>query len=215
MRQLQGSLNVCSHLEFLTVASWQDLTFRTIDLGRHADVAVEFRRDAYRIVTGSNQRFDESIGAKAYLKWLENRIRRSPLGQVHVWAGDEVIGQIEARQQRNAPKCGLVNLYYLAPAWRGRGLGRALEAYTSAYFENLGVTNLSLNVRETNLRAYQFYSRQGWHHCGPTPDVDGHIRMERYLYGATSEVSTNYLDSQTHSLIQSCPIEPLPDGRLV
>ena len=180
-----------------------DLTFRTIDLDRHADVAVTFRRDGYRIVTGSAQRFDESIGARAYLKWLENRIRRSRLGQVHVWAGDDIIGQIEARQQRNSRKCGLVNFYYLAPAWRGRGLGRALEAYTSAYFQSLGVTSLSLNVRETNQRAYHFYCRQGWQHCGPTPGVEGHIRMERYFDGATSQFVPTYLDPQANVSIQS------------
>lgn len=169
---------------------WQDLTFHTIDLTRDADRAVAFRRDAYRVVAGSGERFDGVIGEKAYLKWLDNRIRRSPLGQVHVWLGEEIIGQIEARPQRNVRDRGFVNLYYLAPRWRGRGLGCALDAYATAYFDSLGVTNLSLNVMETNQRAYRFYLKQGWKSCGPTPGVHGNIRMERYLSGASSALSS-------------------------
>ena len=179
---------------------WKDLTFHTIDLERDAAVAVAFRRDAYRVVSGSEQRFDEVIGEKAYLKWLDNRIRRSPMGQVHVWLDDEIVGQIEARQQRNARDCGFVNLYYLAPSWRGRGFGRALDAYATAYFTSIGVTNLSLNVMETNQRAFRFYLNQGWKPCGPTPGVYGQLRMERYLCGASSLLSNDYNQVETYRL---------------
>lgn len=171
---------------------WTDLVFRTIDIAGHADTAVAFRRDAYRVTTGSAERFDQVIGRNAYLKWLEHRIRRSPMGQVHVWYNNVIIGQIEARQQRNSHECGLVNLYYLAPEWRNKGLGRALDTYVTAYFENIGVTSLSLNVSESNERAYRFYLSQGWVQCGPTPDVSGHLRMERYLSGAASQLSSSY-----------------------
>ena len=133
------------------------LTFRTMDLSRHADVAIACRRDAYRVATGSDRRFDETIGSAAYLKWLSNRIKRSPLGQVHVWRGHEIIGQIEARPQRNDSERGCVNLYYLMPRWRGRGLGSALDQYVTSYFQSLGIKYLSLNVNQMNHRAYHFY----------------------------------------------------------
>ena len=157
------------------------LTFRTMDLSQHADVAVACRRDAYRVATGSNRRFDETIGSAAYLKWLSNRIKRSPLGQVHVWRGHEIIGQIEARPQRNDPERGCVNLYYLMPRWRGRGLGSALDQYVTSYFQSLGIKYLSLNVNQMNHRAYHFYLARGWTVTGPTPGVDSQLRMEKEL----------------------------------
>ena len=160
---------------------WKDLTFRTIDLNRHGDVAVACRRDAYRVTTGSEHRFDEVIGSAAYLKWLSLRIKRSPLGQVHVWRGHTIIGQIEARPQRNDPKRGCVNLYYLMPRWRGQGLAPALDHYVATYFQSLGIQYLSLNVNRRNLRAYHFYLAHGWTVVGPTPGVESQLRMEKEL----------------------------------
>ena len=171
---------------------WKILTFQSIDLSQHADVAIACRRDAYRVTTGSERRFDETIGSEAYLKWLSNRIKRSPMGQVHVWRGNEIIGQIEARPQRNDPERGCVNLYYLMPRWRGRGFGSALDRYVTTYFQSLGIKYLSLNVNQMNQRAYQFYLAQGWTVTGPTPGVDSQLRMEKEVSQLGHRLAESY-----------------------
>ena len=158
-----------------------DLTFRTIDLDRHASVAARFRRDAYRVAFGSACRFDEVVGEKAYLRWLHYRIERSPRGQVHVWADDTIVGQIEARPHRTDPSVGHVNLYYLESPWRGRGFGAKLDLYVEDYFRNEGITKMSLNVSETNARAINFYLRRGWRQRETVATDLGQLRMERQL----------------------------------
>lgn len=162
-----------------------NLRFETIDLSSHSDVAVAYRRDAYRVAFGSTRRFDDVVGGQAYLEWLRCRIERSPGGQVHVWAGDTIIGQIEARPHRRDGSAGFVNLYYLAPQWRGRGFGAALDAYTSGYFRSLGITRVTLHVSETNLRALRFYRRLGWHHHGVGDATTGQLEMRRLLTPAS------------------------------
>ena len=103
------------------------LRFAPIDLDSAAETAIAFRADSFVCSFGSAERFYEADGKghERYLAWLRERMQSIPGSCVHVWSGEAVIGQIEMGRFKGDPEIGYVNLYYLAPACRNRGLGRA------------------------------------------------------------------------------------------
>jgi ribosomal protein S18 acetylase RimI-like enzyme len=72
-----------------------------------------------------------------------------------------------------------VNLYYLAPAWRGRGLGQELEAYAMEFFRKRGLAVARLSVAPRNATAVAFYLRHGWRDLGPRPEAPEVHLMEK------------------------------------
>jgi ribosomal protein S18 acetylase RimI-like enzyme len=165
------------------------LRFVPIDLARHRDVCVRFRRDATICSFGDDGRFERESGAdgSGYLDWLRERISELPLGCVHVWQGDEIIGQMEMRHGRTAGS-GYVNLFYLVPAQRGMGKSILLHDYAAKLFQSLGKERMQLCVAPANHRAVHFYRKAGWVDLGPRPgQADVHL-MEFRLQHGSSEV---------------------------
>ena len=138
---------------------------------------MRFRRDSYVCSFGDDVRFNAENGADGgdYLAWLRGRIEAFPEGVVHVWRGDRIIGQMEMRL-RGSPAIGHVNLFYLIPEERGRGVGDALQRYAEEVFRRAGVRVVQLSVVPGNVRAVRFYARHGWVDLGPRPD-DSAVRL--------------------------------------
>lgn len=57
---------------------------------------------------------------------------------------------------------GWVNYLAVAPAFRGRGYGRALMQHVEAALERRGCPKISLLVRHANHDAMEFYRRLGY-----------------------------------------------------
>lgn len=57
---------------------------------------------------------------------------------------------------------GWVNYLAVAPAFRGRGYGRALMQHVEAALERRGCPKISLLVRQSNHDAMEFYRRLGY-----------------------------------------------------
>jgi GNAT superfamily N-acetyltransferase len=142
------------------------LQFATIDLARHKDLCIEFRRDSYIVSFGDDRIFNEENGAdgSGYIEWLSERIARFPEGHVHVWRGEDIIGQLEIIV---SPSSGYVNLFYLVAKERGLGHGRTLHEYTVGLFQRHRVRVAGLSVSPTNGRALRYYARNGWRDLGP------------------------------------------------
>jgi ribosomal protein S18 acetylase RimI-like enzyme len=49
------------------------------------------------------------------------------------------------------------------PEEQGKGTGKALMQFAEQHVLSLGKTRLSLNVNRNNIKAKQFYERQGFH----------------------------------------------------
>jgi ribosomal protein S18 acetylase RimI-like enzyme len=64
------------------------------------------------------------------------------------------------------PGMGYVNLFYLVPEWRGKGLGRLLHEHAVAVFAARGLRGIRLSVSHTNEHAMRFYRRLGWKRVG-------------------------------------------------
>ena len=76
---------------------------------------------------------------------------------------------------------GYVNLYYVAPQWRGKGIAGALDEYVVAYLLAEGCTRARLTVSKTNPRAISFYTKFGWQDAGTRLDVPRTLFMEKIL----------------------------------
>ena len=156
------------------------LRFQTIDISAHGDVAAQFREDSYVASFGSPRGF-QKLGEGAYLEWLKHRVEAYPAGHVHVWRGDAIVGQIEARPHKQKSDLGYVNLYYVAPQFRRMGIGSALDAYVTSHFSEQGRTRVQLSVSPSNESAWAFYLRQGYKDQGRREDSPEVHRMERLL----------------------------------
>jgi ribosomal protein S18 acetylase RimI-like enzyme len=149
------------------------LEFKPINLERHQDLCVQFRADSFVCSFGSAARFyeEDGHGAERYLQWLRQRIAEIPNSCVHVWKGEQIIGQMEMRRWKHDLSVGYVNLFYLIPKFRGQGLGQQLDRYAANCFKQLGCQSARLSVSPTNLAAMRFYLKQDWIDLGQREDA--------------------------------------------
>jgi ribosomal protein S18 acetylase RimI-like enzyme len=150
-----------------TAATTDALSFRTIDLDRHADLCVAFRRDSYVCSFGSDEAFFSSGGVDGYLEWLKEGILRHPTGNVHAWQDDRIVGQLEMQIGAWVPPAGYVSLFYLVPERRGQNLGGALQRYAEEFMRAAGARRARLSVSPSNARALAYYRKHGWRDLGP------------------------------------------------
>ena len=150
-----------------------------IDLERDAATCIAFRRDSFHASFGTHEGCDEEMGADGslYLAKLRARMAQVPEGNCHVWHGDRIVGQTEMRFA-DTPNVGYVNLFYLVPEWRHRGLGRMLHDHAVAVFTARGCSAIRLSVSRSNERALAFYRRLGWKRKGFRPHKEAVDVME-------------------------------------
>lgn len=148
--------------------------FVTIDVPRHGQTCIAFRRDLYEMTSGSATAFDKDWGAdgERYLDWLAQRVKVLPDGCVMLLEGDRPIGMIEASLHPDGVS-GYVSAFYLVPDRRGQGLGELMMEQASAAFLAAGRTRMRLSVAERNQPAIAFYRRLGFEDHGPRPGKDG------------------------------------------
>jgi ribosomal protein S18 acetylase RimI-like enzyme len=153
-----------------------------IDLERDAATCIAFRRDSFHASFGTHEGCDEEMGADGslYLAKLRARMAQVPEGNCHVWHGDTIVGQTEMRFA-DVPGAGYVNLFYLVPEWRHRGLGRLLHDHAVAVFTARGCGSIRLSVSRSNERALAFYRRLGWKRLGFRPHKEAVDVMELAL----------------------------------
>lgn len=92
------------------------------------------------------------------------------------------IGQLELQiRSYEGQEIGYVNLYYLVPEKRGKGLGKHLHSYVVQFFkEEHSINEYHLRVSPSNTKAIEFYQRNGM--VKLTPEFDGKvIRMRGKL----------------------------------
>ena len=162
------------------------LSFREIDLTLHAALCVRFRADSYVCGDGNDARFWAGAGPDGgrYLARLSDYSRELPGSCVHAWLEDQVVGQIEMKRDRESADAAKVNLFYLAPEFRGRGLGAQLERYAVEFLRRAGFARAWLRVSATNARALAFYAKHGWQEAGgdgADPGREGMRVLEKWL----------------------------------
>jgi GNAT superfamily N-acetyltransferase len=140
------------------------LTFRTIDLAAHSQVALRFRDAAMRDGGGT---LDRDRTDRGYLMWLRERVAEEPRFAVHAWKDDAIVGEVLLDRYWHDPSAGWVNRHYLVPEARGTGAAAELEAYTETVFTELGLARAYVAAFPANKRGLRFYLKQGWTDLGP------------------------------------------------
>ena len=148
------------------------ISIKPVDLEKDAQTCVRFREDSFVVSFGDAEKFHEADGkgAERYLGWLSEKIAKDPQSVVHVWNDHEIVGQIELGRLRDDQSRGYVNLYYLVPSFRGKGLGAHLDTYAMSYFRTLGLSSVRLSVSPTNLQAVAYLKKMGWVDLGSRPE---------------------------------------------
>lgn len=161
------------------------LEFKPVNLERDRDLCVQFRADSFICSFGSANRFykEDGSGAEDYLRWLRQRMTKIPNSCVHVWKEEQIIGQVEMSHWKHDTNVGYVNLFYLAPEFRGQDFGQQLDQYATHFFKRLGCQSARLNVSPTNRIAMRFYLKHGWVDLGPRED-DPEVHDLEKKYGA-------------------------------
>lgn len=138
-----------------------NITIRPINLNKHRELCVQFRADSYNLTYGSTDAFytDDNAHGERYLSWLNSIIQQDPEQALHVYDGNEIIGQIEMTIRGGE---GYLNLIYIVPSHRRRGIGRTLHEYIVNHFNKRGIALVRLTVGEDNEPARKFYENTGW-----------------------------------------------------
>lgn len=169
------------------------LIFEPIDLEAHADFCIRFRADSFFASFGKTEGFHGKEGQSPtkvypggdgvdeYLEWLAKRMSDFPGSCVHVWLNGEIIGQIEMGCFRLDPSIGYVNLFYLIPECRGRGLGGHLDRFAVDFLLRAGHQCARLCVSPKNHQAVAFYQKNAWRDLGPRVDRPEVHYMEKRL----------------------------------
>ncbi|MCA0992122.1 GNAT family N-acetyltransferase [Pseudalkalibacillus hwajinpoensis] len=154
------------------------LDFKTINLSKHRDVAIKFRKDSFLVSFGDLNEFGDE---NEYVKRLEEKIDEFPNGFVMVEKEGECIGQLELSvKEYEGRKIGYVNLYYLVPEFRGKGIGKELHQYASNFFTGNDLNEFHLRVSPSNSTALKFYHKLGMEKIGT--ELDGKvIRLRGFL----------------------------------
>jgi ribosomal protein S18 acetylase RimI-like enzyme len=156
------------------------MNFETIDIKRHRETVIAFRRDSFIVSFGDTSGFGK---VEDYLHWLEEKVQMFPRGFVLVKEGGKYIGQLECSiRPFDGREIGYVHLYYLIPECRGKGIGKALHDYAMHFFITNDVYEYHLRVSPTNGPALKFYTKMGLTPIGP--ELDGKVlRMKGILKG--------------------------------
>jgi mycothiol synthase len=102
-----------------------------------------------------------------YPAWLNNPSHTPQYWQV-AWAGDQVAGMVLARidaqeNEQRQRKHGYTEHIYVRPAWRKRGLARALIARSLQVLKDGGMLEAELGVdAENESAAFSLYQRMGY-----------------------------------------------------
>lgn len=152
------------------------LHFLPLDPREKADggLYAECYRDAWVAAHGSDHGFVRSV----YLSAARAHARNDPEALVKAMGGDKLIGVLELDPERGTREGrGWISLLYLAPEYRGLGLGVQLIGYAAAYFEKKGRSAVRLHAAVTNEKAIGFYKHFGFEVVG----TDSGVASEQLL----------------------------------
>ena len=92
--------------------------------------------------------------------------RLRQMGHVYVAEQDGVLVGICAADLSEWNQRVQIERMYLSPAWRGKGIGRALLTTAIDYARSIGSWCVWLETQNVNYPAIQFYQRLGFRLCG-------------------------------------------------
>lgn len=153
------------------------MDYRPINIKDHQDrdIIIKFRRDTHEVGLEMSINFDSS----AYIHRMEERIRKFPEGQLIIEDSGKPIGQVGFDiQGYNGDEIGYVNIFYLIPEYRGKGIGKEIIQYIEDFFIKSNVSEYHLRVSSKNEKAINLYTKIGMFKIN---EEDGGLRMKKIL----------------------------------
>lgn len=130
------------------------------------------RRDAWVTVYGN----DDGFRGEGFWREARESARNAPCSLAQAMMGQTAIGLIQLDPQRFAGRdIGYIPFLFLAPEWRGKGLGAQLIGHAVGFYRPLGRKKLQLSVAPTNAAALRFYEKHGFVQVGKTPGAHGEL----------------------------------------
>ncbi len=155
------------------------LTFKPINLEQHTDLCLQFIADTHLCSYGTLDGFsEEGQTPQRFLDRIAVKLADDPESCLHVWQGEEVVGQINFGTFVD-PAIGYLSFFYVAPPWRGTGVAAEMDAFVARRFRRRGYKTARLSVTAFNERAVRFYLRCGWTDLGPREDNPATHNMEK------------------------------------
>ncbi|BCD96574.1 GNAT family N-acetyltransferase [Marinagarivorans cellulosilyticus] len=156
------------------------LTFKTIHI-KSRKICAQFREDAFICSFPNSNVWKNYWNAEKYYAWLESHIKNYPLGAIHIWLNQKIIGQLEFNYGQPLSH---INLFYLRPKYRGQDYSRQMHAYTINTLRKQGTQTATLRAAPGNERAIGFYRKHGWQDLGKDAE---HGEVNRYKLELTEE----------------------------
>jgi len=140
-----------------------NLRILPMSIGEDEKLYTESYRDGWVIAHGTAKGFSEEL----YLRGAEQASKKNPLSLMKAYFGNEFAGIIELDPNRMADAgAGWISFLYLAPDYRGHGMGVQLIGHAVSVYRALGRRCLRLVVAEDNKNALAFYGKLGFRHIG-------------------------------------------------
>ncbi len=156
-----------------------NLEFKSINLQQHADLCCRFIADthlcSYRTMDGF---LEEGQTPQRFLDRIAAKLAEDPESCLHVWQGEEIVGQINFGTFVD-PAIGYLSFFYVAPPWQGTGVAAEMNGFVMRRFQQRGYKTACLSVTAFNERARQFYLKCGWTDLGPREDQPATHNMEK------------------------------------
>ncbi|MHA2713079.1 N-acetyltransferase family protein [Vibrio owensii] len=157
------------------------MEFIPVDLSRHLDLCVAFRKDAYEVSFGHQDGFD----IQEITSWFQSIVNDNEAGFFHVIKDGQIIGQLECRHpvlDDEGLQFGYINLFYLKPEFRNQGLGKQLQDFLLKRFVDGGCAYARLRYIPGNDAGERFYRKHGWYPVGE-PSGRGQLMQIDLLRG--------------------------------
>lgn len=160
------------------------MIFKPIDLNKHFNYCLAFRRDSHFCSFDTYVGFDKSV--VGYQERMSSRMRDERWHYFHIWDSDSIIGQLEFKSFSERPNCGYVHLIYLIPEYRGSGVANIAQKFIVDTLKAQGCEQAMLSVSRINERAVRHYKRQGWVYLKPNLKHEVTDFYVRQLHSSTS-----------------------------
>ncbi|HEX5324643.1 MAG TPA: GNAT family N-acetyltransferase [Capsulimonadaceae bacterium] len=157
---------------------FHSLEYKPIDLEKHADLCVEFAQEMHRLTFGCDA---SNYDTDPYIERIRQKIASDPTSCLFAWMAGEVVGQLNLGVFAPDPSIGYVNVFYVVPKWRGKGVAGEIERYACDRLRSAGFAEAQLSVAWANQRAVRFYEKHGWSDAGEREDRPGIHNMRKLL----------------------------------